>query len=182
MDVNGDSFVSPIDVLQVINWINDPTKQRFLTLGAATGNPPYIDVNGDGIVSAIDVSLIITHLNNRPASGEGEFSAEDDGDFLVDFASSANTVLASDWAAGLETMLQPRRERAESGSNEPADLAILADSEEDNRLVTTLASSADLAVDDYWAELGDQAGPEDAGQQHDAPHGLHDLVLDDLLS
>lgn len=65
-DVNGDSFVSPIDALLVINFLNssdngtlDPEDNRGL------------DVNGDGLVTPIDALLVINHLNNN-SGGEGE--------------------------------------------------------------------------------------------------------------
>lgn len=88
LDVSGDGFVSPIDVLQVVNYLNDPTNPAELTL-PAPGVPPYLDVNGDGFVTAIDALLVINHINNG-GSGEGEFSGRE-------------TVLSSDWADGLGT-------------------------------------------------------------------------------
>ena len=86
LDVSGDGFVSPIDVLQVVNYLNDPTNPTQLTL-PAPGTPPYLDVNGDGFVTPIDALLVINHINSGGA-GEGEFGSEE-------------TVLSSDWADGL---------------------------------------------------------------------------------
>lgn len=70
-DVNADGFVSPIDVLLILNDLNlhgqrrlDPTE--FIP-------PPFIDVNGDGNVGASDALEVINFLNLRGNSaGEGE--------------------------------------------------------------------------------------------------------------
>ncbi len=51
LDVNGDSYVSPIDVLMVITDLNHSGARPLVEV--PTG-PPYIDVNGDGSVSPID--------------------------------------------------------------------------------------------------------------------------------
>ncbi len=89
LDVNADGFISPIDALQVINYINSGQPDR-LSLPAPNA-PPYVDVNGDGFVVASDVLAIVNYLNNLGA-GEGEGSGTLD-------------VLGSDWAAGLENLV-----------------------------------------------------------------------------
>ncbi|MCY2994332.1 MAG: dockerin type I domain-containing protein, partial [Planctomycetota bacterium] len=71
-DVDGQSGVTPLDVLTVINYLN--------TVGsgpvpAAASGPPYFDVNGDGTVSPIDVLTVINYINNHggtSSSAEGE--------------------------------------------------------------------------------------------------------------
>ena len=75
-DVNNDTFVSPIDALQIINDIND-RGSRALT--NATTVPPYIDVNGDSFVSPIDVLRVINAIDGNPAEGEaalGEITSD----------------------------------------------------------------------------------------------------------
>lgn len=71
-DVNHDSFVSPIDALVIINYLNTNSTQ---TLPALHGAIPsgYIDVNGDGVVAPIDALLVINKLN-AISSGEGPAS------------------------------------------------------------------------------------------------------------
>jgi hypothetical protein len=62
LDVSGDTFVSSLDALLAINFLNTGS-----ILSAATGESPaagYVDVNGDRVASAIDVLLIINHLND----------------------------------------------------------------------------------------------------------------------
>ncbi|MCA9213318.1 MAG: hypothetical protein KDB27_09655 [Planctomycetales bacterium] len=60
-DVNGDSHLSPIDALQVINDLNVNGSRRLPTTG--TGGPPYVDVNGDSYVSPTDALRVINALN-----------------------------------------------------------------------------------------------------------------------
>lgn len=132
LDVSGDGFVSAIDVLQLINWINDPTKPTNLSLAQATGNPPFVDVNGDGLVSASDVLTLINFINAAALSGEGESSLAMADNASAALAPNSEMVLASDWAGGLEDLaLQSSRDRSpvRSGSSN-TDLALM-DSEED---------------------------------------------------
>ena len=58
LDTNGDGKVSPIDVLIIINWLNDPTKPT--TVPPAPAN---LDVNGDGIITPNDALIIINWIN-----------------------------------------------------------------------------------------------------------------------
>lgn len=68
-DVNGDGFVSPIDALIVINFLNDGNS----TLPTELGDPPiFFDVSGDNAVSPIDALIVINFLNDASSSGEGE--------------------------------------------------------------------------------------------------------------
>ena len=75
-DVNADGFISPIDALIVINFLNSQGSRSVVGLPAP---PPYRDVNGDNLIGPIDALLIISHLNARRSaggSGEGEMQAE----------------------------------------------------------------------------------------------------------
>ncbi|XZE33033.1 GEVED domain-containing protein [Pirellulaceae bacterium SH501] len=69
LDVNADGFVSAIDVLNIVNFINNTGGGRL-----PPGNPvpPYLDVNGDGFASPIDVLTVINFINAQSAGGEGE--------------------------------------------------------------------------------------------------------------
>jgi hypothetical protein len=79
LDVNGDSDISPIDVLLIINELNDP---RYSDRGtnrlpsAVNVVGPYLDTNGDNAVTPIDALLVINWLN-RPALVEAESSPPD---------------------------------------------------------------------------------------------------------
>ncbi|MEY4177482.1 MAG: Serine-aspartate repeat-containing protein precursor [Planctomycetota bacterium] len=73
-DVNGDGFVTPIDVLLVINDVN-AYGARALSGGGSGEGPAtryYLDVNADRFVSPIDALLVISHLNSVSGAGEGE--------------------------------------------------------------------------------------------------------------
>ncbi len=73
VDVNSDRFVTPLDALLVINWLN--------AHGASSLNEPdqtastRIDVSGDGLVTPLDALRVLNHLNARlSGDGEGEMS------------------------------------------------------------------------------------------------------------
>jgi hypothetical protein len=53
LDVNGDSFVTPLDVLLTIAYINASLDGEGQSESAAQDDP-YPDVNGDGAVTPLD--------------------------------------------------------------------------------------------------------------------------------
>jgi hypothetical protein len=69
-DVNNDGFVSPVDVLQIINDLNSHGARQLTD----EATPPFLDVNGDFNVTSQDILLIINQLN--AASPQGEAPAE----------------------------------------------------------------------------------------------------------
>jgi VCBS repeat-containing protein len=73
LDVSGDGFISPIDALLIINYLNSGAPS-FLP-GTGIAPPPYLDPSGDEFVTALDALLVINHLNSN-ASGEGELGTE----------------------------------------------------------------------------------------------------------
>jgi VCBS repeat-containing protein len=72
MDVNDDGFVSPIDVLFIVNDINF---NGFRPLPDSFGRPPFLDVNGNGGTDALDVLEIINFINSVGSGGAGEGEA-----------------------------------------------------------------------------------------------------------
>jgi Dockerin type I domain len=76
LDVNNDGFVTAIDALSGINYINNFDATQPLPPERPDGEK-YLDVNNDGYVSPADILMVINELN-RPATppqgGEG-FSA-----------------------------------------------------------------------------------------------------------
>jgi hypothetical protein len=80
MDVNGDGFASPMDVLIVINYLNSFGTTDLRTSSAQGEGEGaaryYYDVNGDKVISPADALGVINHLNSlaRGAAGEGEFA------------------------------------------------------------------------------------------------------------
>ncbi|XZE35954.1 Ig-like domain-containing protein [Pirellulaceae bacterium SH501] len=67
-DVDDDGFVSPIDVLLIVNDINFNGTR---TLPDDFGQPPYLDVNGSGGTDPLDVLDVINFINNRGSAGAG---------------------------------------------------------------------------------------------------------------
>ena len=61
LDVNNDGNVSPLDVLEVINYLNQHSSGSL----APQHDPakPFYDVDGDQTVAPLDVLAIINHLN-----------------------------------------------------------------------------------------------------------------------
>jgi RHS repeat-associated protein len=72
LDVNQDTFVSPLDVLILINEINVRGSHDLLPLRPET--EPYLDPDGDQAISPLDVLVIINDINRRPNGGDGEQS------------------------------------------------------------------------------------------------------------
>ena len=75
-DVNNDSFVSPIDVLVVINLIN--AQGASVPVDQLPPPPPYYDVNGNGFVDSTDVLSLIDYINSKGGSGSGEGESSND--------------------------------------------------------------------------------------------------------
>jgi hypothetical protein len=68
LDVDADGNINPLDVLQVINYVN-----VFGAGDVPVGTPPpYLDVDGDNQISPLDVLIIINYLNQHSGGGEGE--------------------------------------------------------------------------------------------------------------
>ncbi|MCA9125525.1 MAG: tandem-95 repeat protein [Planctomycetales bacterium] len=78
MDVNADGFITPIDALLIINFLNGNSG------GGSVANlpppPPFRDVNGDNFITPSDVLIIINKLNADSRGGgspEGESSVDE---------------------------------------------------------------------------------------------------------
>ena len=93
-DVNGDTFVSPIDVLQLVNYINNDNTNGRLPFPTTLVTPPYLDVNNNGFIDPLDVRDVIDFINLRGGAPEGE--GEGAGSFV---ASNDTWVPAASFAA-----------------------------------------------------------------------------------
>jgi hypothetical protein len=132
LDVNADGFVSPIDVLQLVNYINTTGGGR-LPFPSTTAAPPYLDVNGDGSVDALDVLTVINYINTRGPGGSGEGGGEGEG--------SGQDAWVS--AAGLATPpITSKSNRNESAKSESS---------------ATVAKTT--TRDDYLASVSSDVGP-----------------------
>jgi hypothetical protein len=82
-DVNADGFISPIDVLILVNLLN--SQGPSIPVAGLPGPPDYVDVNGDNVVTPLDVLAVIDKINAASGSGEGEGEGSD-ADGLAQFA------------------------------------------------------------------------------------------------
>jgi hypothetical protein len=87
-DVNGDGFVSPVDALMLINYLNDPSTQGGkLPDELDPSDPlypmdtPYLDVLGNGRVVPQDVLRVINYLNGQFNSQGGDDQGEGEAPF-----------------------------------------------------------------------------------------------------
>jgi hypothetical protein len=75
-DVNDDGFVTPLDVLLIVNDLNVYGFRALVVPPLApTVPPPFLDVDKDGVAEPLDVLLVINYLNvygAGVAAGEGE--------------------------------------------------------------------------------------------------------------
>ncbi|MEC7566031.1 MAG: dockerin type I domain-containing protein [Planctomycetota bacterium] len=106
MDINSDSFVSPIDALLPINELN----QGFSGTLQESMAPPmlhdmmedsasfFMDTNGDGYLSPNDVLGVINLLSNFPPENEMEEPASgEQSDLFPDVPGSDAALLDMDW-------------------------------------------------------------------------------------
>jgi hypothetical protein len=70
LDVDADGFISPIDVLLIVNFIN--SNGPSTSVASLPSPPPYRDVNGNNIIEPLDVLEVINFINARGNSGAGE--------------------------------------------------------------------------------------------------------------
>jgi hypothetical protein len=74
-DVNGDSVVTALDVLVIINYLNTQGSGSLpFSPPDSSGTPKFFDVNGDGQCTPLDTLQVINFLNAAAStiSGEGE--------------------------------------------------------------------------------------------------------------
>ncbi|QDV23007.1 dockerin type I domain-containing protein [Aureliella helgolandensis] len=93
LDVSGDRFVSPLDALLVINFLNSNLDQDLADREPLTPSV-FMDVNEDGFITPFDALLVINFLNNN--TGEGEASAP------ISRQSAIDQVFSAPWD-GLES-------------------------------------------------------------------------------
>ncbi|MEC7566652.1 MAG: GEVED domain-containing protein, partial [Planctomycetota bacterium] len=169
-DVNQDGFVSPIDALLVINFLEDRTgigkefpNGQLLTPpdpGDPNADPPIpadplVDVNDDGFVAPIDALRVVNFINaaNGGSEGEGE------GESMLELGTSRVTITSASVVAPVvqtnaPEMLVPERVR----ESQFADLDIDRGSPLDDLLrdigdEVTDAHDADEGHDEFFASV-----------------------------
>ncbi|MFO0902623.1 MAG: dockerin type I domain-containing protein [Pirellulales bacterium] len=74
-DVNADGFVSPIDALLLVTYLNDHGVGEF---GEGEGPSIYPDIDGDGQLAPLDALLLFNYLNDNLPSLDGfQFAADE---------------------------------------------------------------------------------------------------------
>jgi hypothetical protein len=73
MDVSEDSFVTPLDALIVINYLNIAAESNR----ALTPVDARVDATMDGFATPLDALVIINHLNQPSFGGEAEHTEDD---------------------------------------------------------------------------------------------------------
>jgi hypothetical protein len=63
LDVNQDGWITPLDALIAINFLNTHGSGLLSVLMAGLNSPPYLDTNNDGYVTALDALLVINYLD-----------------------------------------------------------------------------------------------------------------------
>ena len=75
-DVNNDGFVSPIDVLILVNSMNNGNSGLLSDASGGSGEGGvgryFLDVNSDSYLSPLDALMVINELNARTTGGAGE--------------------------------------------------------------------------------------------------------------
>lgn len=146
-DVNADGFVSPIDVLIIINALNTGAGGQLTNGGlegsGEQGKKYYVDVNADGYLDPLDVLVVINFLNsNTGMSGEGEGEGSDEG-----------LVLRS---GNLPLVELPFRGKALGSSSIYEDISLYGEGSEEDESGSDLAGmmfSMDEDEDDYLDSL-----------------------------
>ncbi|HBE72424.1 MAG TPA: hypothetical protein DDW52_30175, partial [Planctomycetaceae bacterium] len=98
LDVNADGFVTPIDALLIINYLNG---NGSTTVDDLPPPPPFRDVNGDNFIAPNDVLAVITYLNSVSGGGSGE------GEGMIDVAADYSAMGATFATQQIASRTQP---------------------------------------------------------------------------
>jgi uncharacterized protein GlcG (DUF336 family) len=79
-DVNGDSWVQPLDALLVINQLSNPAYAGGRLAAPASGHDYFLDVDGNGYLTPLDVLRVVHELETRKSAAS--ISANLGGPFL----------------------------------------------------------------------------------------------------
>ena len=164
LDVNADTFISPIDALLIINKLNDSTFERDLTKSNFVP-PPFLDVNGDEQVTPLDALLVINYLNSNRGAAEGEGEANLSATTYAMMVTPQQMIAAVGNQVVQELQLTMNESllnaSTESDNSTSASLGGWFDDDQDEELVEGLFCSSDekmekvvAAVDSYFGTIG----------------------------
>lgn len=75
LDVDNDGFISPLDVLNVLNVLNANEDASVPVVGSPIIPPPFHDVNGDNYIDPLDAISIIDAINDYGSGSSNEVIA-----------------------------------------------------------------------------------------------------------
>jgi hypothetical protein len=171
-DVNADGFVSPIDVLVIVNLLN--RNGASIPVAGLPGPPDYVDVTGNNIVDPMDVLAVVNYINARNSGGSGGGGEGEGGSDLLwsydlgtnihnaaALRSQASTLVAGAAQSGaLANAAQPWGTRSSASyALSLADYLANIDSEDDDNaalvqdLSRTASSGQRATIDEALADL-----------------------------
>ncbi|MEM1067637.1 MAG: Ig-like domain-containing protein [Planctomycetota bacterium] len=168
-DVTGDGFVTPIDALRIINFIDRRgTNIPVSEIGAPP--PDFLDVNGNGQVEVLDALQVINRLD-RDSQADGEMLGNAEGEFLAPVAAA----VSSGYASGSMVNLPSRN--VELVTDSPS-----ADETLDSVLAGGLeiSSSANTSSMDWVDDDDESASNDEVDAALSALLGDEDLTGDDV--
>ncbi len=143
LDVNDDTFTTPLDALWIINSLNADGARQLVNARTKPLEPPFYDVNKDDFATPLDALVVINYLNI--ASGEGEAEGEAAGSLLYHEVPLTTAPL--------------RNTRATTSSTTPAAMQ-LPPTDDTYRTAALLDQAADLlgdrSTDRLWEAAVDQ--------------------------
>jgi hypothetical protein len=191
LDVDQDSFVTPLDALIVVNELNAHgsrplTQDSFAESGIL---PPqfFLDVNGDQFISPLDALFVINYLNVGLPIGGGEA----EGESAASLTAPLTAPVAASLATGVSSSIAPAVAPAILAFNPPAQVSSTAaadDVDDSPVLVTNNVSTASLDSQVFARSLdsllgGDDDLPTVGGSGAAADEGLASyLASEDFLA
>ncbi len=181
-DIDNDTFVSPLDVLELINEINS-RGQRPLD-GSGLSYPPFYDPNGDRSLDALDVLMVINYINSNPTGPSGEHSGRDEPpieilpSFVFDVQSSApQTRIIAISGPGLE-MVRENELDLYGCNHDHSDAASFTSSHNTMVIATVAPAQAEKRViENVFANLGQSCCCPSCASSGEG-EGIVDLPMD----
>jgi hypothetical protein len=175
-DVNGDGFVTALDVLIVTDDINS-NGSREVQVG--TLDAPFLDVSADGMVTPLDILEVVDHLNSNAGAGVtgGEGEAGPAAQAALDTPATQDVLELGDLQpavayvglsaeASLQSVIevqqsQPANDVVDKEEDEEEEVAVNRASKAEDKAVSVfdeLGTAADVrssALDEVLAEIAD---------------------------
>jgi hypothetical protein len=82
-DVNADGFITALDALRIINFLQIQGGPSIPVSSIGSAPPDYLDTNGNGAVTVLDALEVLNVLAQQGGSGEGEFAPQGAAEFGV---------------------------------------------------------------------------------------------------